>query len=73
MIRIKFPTDKDRINGYYELATKGQVRGFRNGVYEISDEDLKILDNAGIVYHILTQEEILDVYKTLRDTVTIGI
>jgi hypothetical protein len=48
MIRIKFKTKQDQINGFYELATKGRARNFRNGTFEIAARCLKILDDAGI-------------------------
>jgi hypothetical protein len=57
MIRIKFKTKQDQINGFYELATKGRARSFRNGTFEIAARYLKILDDAGIGYEIIQAED----------------
>lgn len=53
MVRIKFKTKQDQINGFYELATKGRGRGLPNGIFEIADHYLKILDEAGIGFEII--------------------
>ena len=57
MIRIKFKTKQDQINGFYELATKGRARSFRNGTFEITTRYLKSLDDAGIGYEIIQAED----------------
>jgi hypothetical protein len=57
MIRIKFKTKQDQINGFYELATKGRARSYRNGIFEIADRYLKILDEAGIGYEIIQPDD----------------
>ena len=53
MIKIKFNSDQDRINGFYELATKGKGRSLPNGIFEIANRYLKILNTAGISYRII--------------------
>jgi len=57
MIRIKFKTKQDQINGFYELATKGRARGLPNGIFEIAGRYLKILDDAEIGYEIIQPED----------------
>jgi len=54
MVRIKFKTKKDRIKGFYELATKGKGRSLPNGIFEIADQYLQILDDANIAYEIIS-------------------
>jgi len=57
MIRIKFKTKQDQVNGFYELATKGRARGLPNDFFEIAARYLKILDDAGIGYEIFQAED----------------
>jgi hypothetical protein len=53
MIRIRFLTDRDRIQGNYLLATKTVVRRLRCQVFEISEAALKLLDDQQIPYQVL--------------------
>jgi hypothetical protein len=66
MVRIKFQTKQDQINGFYELATKGRARSFRNGTFEIAARYLKILDDAGIGYEIIQPDDgRIDEFETI--------
>jgi hypothetical protein len=40
MIRIKFKTREDSINGYYELAISGIVKSLSDGIFEVSEDIL---------------------------------
>ena len=73
MIRIKFKTREDSINGYYELAISGIVRSLPNDIFEISNEGKIILDNAGIPYEIIEMDEVLDEIKAIRNSLTVSI
>lgn len=53
MIRIRFPTDQDRIKGNYLLATEAIVRVLRGRVFEVRERDLKLLDEHQVHYTIL--------------------
>ena len=53
MIRIRFSSDQDRIQGNYLLATKSVARRFRNQLFEISESDRKLLDDHQIAYQII--------------------
>jgi hypothetical protein len=53
MARIKFKTKQDQVTGFYELATEGRGRSLPNGVFEIADRYLKILDDAGVAYQVI--------------------
>jgi hypothetical protein len=57
MVRIKFKTKQDQINGFYELATKGRAYGLPNDVFEVAACYLKILDDAGIGYEIIQADD----------------
>ena len=58
MVEIKFKTKADRIKGFYELATKGSGRSLPNGIFEIADQYLRILDDANVAYEIISREAI---------------
>ena len=58
MVRIKFKTKEDRIKGFYELATKGRGRSLPDGIFEIADQYLRILDDANVAYEIISREAI---------------
>ncbi len=53
MIRIRFPTDRERVQGNYLLATKGVVRRLRGQIFEVSEAGLKLLDAHQIPYQVL--------------------
>jgi hypothetical protein len=53
MIRIQFPTEQDRVQGNYLLATNGVVRRLRGQVFEIREEDLKLLDEHQLHYTLV--------------------
>ena len=53
MIRIRFLTDRERIQGNYLLATKTVVRRLRGQVFEVSKAALKLLDDQQISYQVL--------------------
>jgi hypothetical protein len=54
MIRIKFPTDQDRIKGNYLLATHTVVRRLHGQVFEIAEPDGKRLDDHQIPYTVVS-------------------
>ena len=53
MIRIKFATDKDRIDGNYVLMTHTVSRRLRGDIFEIEDDDRKLLDEHQLHYTVL--------------------
>ena len=55
MVQIKFNSRDENIEGFYELITHGTVTSLPNGVYEISKELLKVLDEAGISYQCINR------------------
>lgn len=50
MIRIRFTTDQDRIQGNYLLATRGVVQRLRGQVFVISEVDRRLLDEQQLHY-----------------------
>jgi hypothetical protein len=56
MLRIKFATEKDRIDGNFVLITHTVSRSLRGDVFEIADTDRKLLDEHGLHYTVLPLE-----------------
>lgn len=69
MVLIKFKTDKDKIEGFYILATEGVVRGLPGNTFEINDNMLKLLDDKNINYTVI-QEDIFNEADKIRDIPT---
>jgi len=57
MIRIQFPTDRDRIQGNYLLATQSVIRRLRGQIFEIPQAALRLLDDQQIPYQVLSIPE----------------
>jgi hypothetical protein len=71
MIRIRFPTDRDRVQGNYLLATKSVVRCLRGQVFEVSEAALKLLDDHQIPYETLAIPEPSDSDQEVRNPLTV--
>jgi len=71
MIRIKFVSDQDRIRGNYLLATSSITRRLRGQIFEVSDRDLKLLDDHRISYSIIPKLSESD--EEVRDLITVGL
>jgi hypothetical protein len=52
-IRIRFPSEAERIKGNYVLLTNTFSRRLRGDIFEIEDRDRKLLDDHQIHYEIL--------------------
>ncbi len=59
MVRIRFLSETDETNGFYLLATEASVRGLRDGVYEVTQARLTLLDKHAIRYEVLGSEVVL--------------
>jgi len=57
MIRIKFKTAADEARGFYELLTRASGESLQGGVYWVEESALKVLDESGISYEILSNGE----------------
>jgi len=74
MVRIKFKTKQDQINGFYELATKGRVRSLRGDIFEIADHYLEILNDARIDYEVVqTKKGRLNEAEAIRNPPTVDV
>jgi hypothetical protein len=56
MVRIKFTDAAQEAKGFVALAKRVRVMCFPDQTYEIAKPGLKILDELGIAYHVLTEE-----------------
>jgi hypothetical protein len=56
MLRIKFLSDKDCVDGNYILMTHTSAERLRGDVFEIADNDRKLLDEHQLRYAIVPLE-----------------
>lgn len=69
MVKIRFRTEEEDTRGFYLLMRRGQVVCLPDGIYEIQENLLEVLEEAGIPYEVIEREGIDGAYKTLRDLV----
>ena len=68
MVRIKFESETDEVNGFYLLATRSRLRGLPNGVYELSQPALKLLNQNSIHYTVIrTSQDADDEAEAIRN------
>jgi hypothetical protein len=53
MVRIRFPDDESRAEGFYQLMCRVKVIGVPDQEFIISESSLEILDEEGLSYTIL--------------------
>jgi hypothetical protein len=70
IIRIKFSTDQDRIQGNYVLMRNTVSRRLRGDIFEISDRDRKLLDDHQLHYTILPIPDPTGSDEEIRNTPT---
>jgi hypothetical protein len=71
MLRIRFATDQDRIQGNYLLATRSVVRRLRGQIFEIAERDLELLNGNQIHYQVLPVPEPTGSDEEVRNPLTI--
>ena len=72
MVRIRFCTEEDEINGYYLLATQASVRSLRGGLYEVTRPRLALLDQNAIKYEVIPPDEVtFDEAQAVRNPLTV--
>jgi hypothetical protein len=71
MIRIRFPTYRERVQGNYVLATKSVVRRLRGQIFEVSEAGLKLLDDHHISYQVLPIPEPSGSDQEVRNPLTV--
>lgn len=68
MVKIKFNSHDEEVNGIYELMRRGKVICFPNGIYELPEELLSVLMEKNIKYTVLKKEGEDYAHKALRDS-----
>ena len=72
MVRIRFCSYDDEINGYYVLATQASVRSLRGGIYEVTQPRLALLDQNAIKYEVIPPSEAaFDEAQAVRNPLTV--
>ena len=71
MIRIRFQTDQDRVQGNYLLATQSVVRCLRGQIFEVSEAALQLLDDHHISYQTLPIPEPSGSDQEVRNPLTV--
>ena len=62
---IKFLTPEDRVQGFYELATRARIGSLPREIYQVPIDALRILEDQRIGYRRATDDEV----KAARDQV----
>jgi hypothetical protein len=73
MIRIRFPTAHDRVQGNYLLTTQSVVRRLRGQLFEVSEAALKLLDSHQIPYQVLPIPEPTGSDQEVRNPFTVDL
>lgn len=71
MVRIRFASAADEVNGFYLLATHSRLRALPNGVYELSRPALALLDQNSIGYSLLPSSGPTDESEAIRNPLTV--
>ena len=72
MVRIRFASEADEVDGFYLLATHSRLRGLPNGVYELNKPALALLDENSIRYTLLpTSHDAADESEAVRNPLTV--
>jgi len=66
-IYIKFISEADRARGFYELATRSAIASLPMGLYQVSLDSLKLLENEGIGYRRATDDEVKSAHDQVRN------
>jgi hypothetical protein len=71
MVRIRFASEADEVNGFYVLATHSRLRGLPDGVYELSKPALALLDRDSIRYTLVPTSGAADEPQAIRNPLTV--
>jgi hypothetical protein len=73
MIRIQFSTERDRVQGNYLLATNTVVRRLRGQIFEITERDLKLLDEHQLHYALVPLPDPCGSDDEVRNPLTVNL
>lgn len=66
-IFIRFLTEGDRVRGFYELATRGGISSLPGGLYQVSTECLRMLEDQHITFRRASDAEVKDAHDQVRN------
>jgi hypothetical protein len=66
-VYIRFPTQEDRVRGFYELATRAHISSLPGGVYQVPIDALRMLDDQHIAYRRATDAEVKTAHDQIRN------
>jgi hypothetical protein len=66
-VYIRFLTEEDRVQGFYELARNARISSLPGGVYQIPREGLALLESKHIAYRRATDEEVKIAHDQVRN------
>ena len=71
MVRIRFASETDEVNGFYLLATRARLRGLPRGVYEVSKPALALLQENSIRYSLIPTPDTADESEAIRNPLAV--
>jgi len=71
MIKIRFASEADEVNGFYVLATGSRLRTLPNGLYELNKPALALLDANSRRYAVLPPSGAADESEAIRNPLTV--
>ena len=66
-IYIKFLSDEDRVQGFYELATRARIGSLPGQVYQVPIEALPLLEKQQINFRRATDDEVKAAHDQVRN------
>ena len=66
-IYIKFPTEEDRVRGFFELAKRSRIGSLPGEVYQVPREALQLLEDMHISYRRATDVEVKGAHDQVRN------
>jgi len=64
---IRFLTQEDRVFGFYELVTRARITSLPGGLYQVSTDSLRILEDQHIGFRRATDAEVKDAHDQVRN------
>jgi hypothetical protein len=66
-VYIKFLSEADRANGFFELAKRSRVGSLPGQVYQVPVDALKMLEEMHIDYRRATDAEVKEAHDQIRN------
>ena len=66
-VYIKFVSEKDRVEGYYEVMRRSRIGSLPGHVYQVPVEALALLEKQQISFRRATDEEVKAAHDQVRN------